>query len=537
LDAQDVAVLIEQAADALQYAHEQQVIHLDVKPSNFLLRGNKRRPQRPTLLLADFGIARNFTTVSSSSQTIRGTPTAMAPEQWSGNPVPASDQYALAVMTYEMLAGRPPFIGSLEQLMYRHFSVQPDPPSKFNPQLSAEIDAVLLRALSKKSEERYPSISAFAADLTQAVQQSSLSVHPDTYATEQIDSQGNLSGSQGNLSKSGLSDENLGELETLIKDEASNVQGAAAESQSQGERAGLETPVLAEAVLQEVVTPQLQDSTKEQALTLSEAQTITPDTPPALSQTPVVLPVTGGQPAKKAADTEQKRAAAAEQKALAQPVQPASTGHDMPTVAVASTAATSQSTGQYQTERERPRTSTLSLVNTILLILLLLVLIGGGGAAYLLLRSSANNAQTNSLNLTATSQAQASRVTPTPTFTPTPTPVPAGMYIGDTYNGSMTNQSTYASQAISVHIIQQQHSGVIQGAISLASPHGSYTINGTVNQQGSFTFQVALPANQQPLYFAGQFQSGYLKGNYCQSAPLDYQCLTAVGYFTVGPGY
>ena len=170
LPPQEVAYLVEQAADALQYAHEHNVIHLDVKPSNFLLRSNKKNPDRPLLLLADFGIARNFATVSSASQTIRGTPTAMAPEQWASSPVFASDQYALAVMAYELLAGRPPFTGSMEQLMYQHFNVQPQAPSTYNPQLSAAIDAVILRALAKKPEERFPSVTDFASALTQAVQ-------------------------------------------------------------------------------------------------------------------------------------------------------------------------------------------------------------------------------------------------------------------------------------------------------------------------------------------------------------------------------
>src|SRR5438270_28073 len=83
-----------------------QDIRLDVKPSNFLLRRNTKNPTRPTLLLADFGIARSSATAASSSRTVRGTPTTMAPEQWSSMPVPASDQYALAVMVYELLAGR-----------------------------------------------------------------------------------------------------------------------------------------------------------------------------------------------------------------------------------------------------------------------------------------------------------------------------------------------------------------------------------------------------------------------------------------------
>ncbi len=171
LPPRNVAYLIEQAAEALQDAHDHGVIHLDVKPSNFLLRGNKKNPDHPTLLLADFGIARNFTTVASASHTIRGTPTSMAPEQWGSNPVSATDQYALAVMAYELLAGRPPFVGGMEQLMYQHFSVQPPPPSSFNSRLPAAIDAVILRALAKKPEERYPSVTDFASALTEAAQQ------------------------------------------------------------------------------------------------------------------------------------------------------------------------------------------------------------------------------------------------------------------------------------------------------------------------------------------------------------------------------
>ncbi len=172
LSLRDVAYLITQAADALQYAHDHQMIHLDVKTSNFLLRTNQKNSNRPTLLLADFGVARSSTTTSSSSRTIRGTPTAMAPEHWSSKPVAASDQYSLAVMAYELLTGRPPFVGSMEQLMYQHFTAQPGPPSKLNPQLSPAVDQVLLRALAKKPEDRYPSITAFASALEEALLQS-----------------------------------------------------------------------------------------------------------------------------------------------------------------------------------------------------------------------------------------------------------------------------------------------------------------------------------------------------------------------------
>src|SRR5947208_7535726 len=200
LPPQDIAQLVEQAAEALQYAHDHQLIHLHVKPSNFLLRANRKNPDHPTLLLADFGIARNSARAASASATIRGTPTTMAPEQWSSTPVPASDQYALAVMAYELLAGRPPFVGSMEQLMYQHFSVQPAPPSTYNPQLPTAIDAVLLRALAKKPENRFPSISAFASGLEQAVNQSPAELvvgpRPSTVADVTYDMRSTVSISQ-----------------------------------------------------------------------------------------------------------------------------------------------------------------------------------------------------------------------------------------------------------------------------------------------------------------------------------------------------
>lgn len=170
LTARNIAYFVDQAAEALQYSHDHQVMHLDVKPSNFLIRSTTRQPSRPNLLLADFGVAKLSAATSSSSRTVRGTPASMAPEQWSSMPVPASDQYALAVMAYELLVGRPPFLGGLEQVMYQHFQAQPPAPSTLNPRLSRAIDAVLLRALAKRPEERFPSITAFASAFAQAIQ-------------------------------------------------------------------------------------------------------------------------------------------------------------------------------------------------------------------------------------------------------------------------------------------------------------------------------------------------------------------------------
>ena len=171
LNPQDIAAIVTQAADALQYAHDHNVIHQDVKPANFLVRNsNYANATVPDLLLTDFGIAKLSSATSHSSHTVRGTATYMAPEQWIGDPVPATDQYALAVMAYELLTGKPPFQGRQEQLMYAHVNTPPQPLSTLNPRLSGDIDRVILSALAKKPEERFRSIIAFARAFQQAVQ-------------------------------------------------------------------------------------------------------------------------------------------------------------------------------------------------------------------------------------------------------------------------------------------------------------------------------------------------------------------------------
>jgi serine/threonine protein kinase/streptogramin lyase len=165
----EVAPLLRQAAAALQHAHDQHVIHQDIKPTNFLIRLRSDQPERPDLLLSDFGIAKLTNATASASQSIRGTPTYMAPEQWDGHPVPATDQYALAVMVYELLVGRPPFVGNPGQVMRQHYLTPPPAPSTLNAQLSPAIDAVLLRALAKEPGERFASVTDFARAFEQAV--------------------------------------------------------------------------------------------------------------------------------------------------------------------------------------------------------------------------------------------------------------------------------------------------------------------------------------------------------------------------------
>ncbi len=170
-----------QAASALNYAHERGIVHRDVKPANFLMRFDPSTVQPGTtsvfLLLSDFGLAKSFTSQSATSS-IFGTPIYMAPEQFDGTAVPESDQYALAVMIYYFLAGRPPFEGDALQLMNRHLNAEPAPIRTLVPTLSNGIESVLARALAKKPKQRYPSILTFADEFRQRMYEEKRSIIP-----------------------------------------------------------------------------------------------------------------------------------------------------------------------------------------------------------------------------------------------------------------------------------------------------------------------------------------------------------------------
>jgi tRNA A-37 threonylcarbamoyl transferase component Bud32 len=155
---------IKQIASALQYAHEQKVIHCDVKPENLLIGSNDE------ILLSDFGIAVPVHSEASlRTQEIGGTPSYMAPELFQGKPCPASDQYALGVIVYEWLRGARPFGGSPAELMYQHVQIPPSSLREKNPQVPLAVEEVVLKALAKEPSQRFESVQAFADALERAV--------------------------------------------------------------------------------------------------------------------------------------------------------------------------------------------------------------------------------------------------------------------------------------------------------------------------------------------------------------------------------
>ena len=161
-----VVSYVKQVADALQYIHTQKLIHRDVKPESMLLGCNNE------VLLAEFGMAiiAQSTRSQQTQQTLEAARSVVyiAPEQLLGKPRPASDQYALAVVTYEWLTGGPPFSGSVQQIASQHRSVQPPPLRTKMPLISSAVEQVVLKALAKDPRQRFAHVVDFAMALEEA---------------------------------------------------------------------------------------------------------------------------------------------------------------------------------------------------------------------------------------------------------------------------------------------------------------------------------------------------------------------------------
>lgn len=165
-----------QTASALIAAHALRIVHRDLKPDNIFIVPDQRLADRELVKVLDFGIAKlrgelaapPFDTMVGA---VLGTPPYMSPEQCRGLPEEIderTDVYALGIILYEMLCGRPPFLAEgAGELMMMHMTEQPEPPSSLRPEIAPPLEQVILRALEKRREDRFASMSEFDAVLTE----------------------------------------------------------------------------------------------------------------------------------------------------------------------------------------------------------------------------------------------------------------------------------------------------------------------------------------------------------------------------------
>jgi len=161
LEVSSILTIGAQIAAALAALHDAGVVHCDVKPDNVLIG---RADGRVKVL--DFGVSRFVDEPRPDTVQIAGTPTCMAPEQWRGLPVPASDVYALGCLLYDVLTGDMPFSGSLPELMLAHLEQRPARPSWMRAGVPAELDRVVMRALAKDPAHR-PTMAELACELAE----------------------------------------------------------------------------------------------------------------------------------------------------------------------------------------------------------------------------------------------------------------------------------------------------------------------------------------------------------------------------------
>ncbi len=160
---EDAVRMISELLDALDYAHKSGIVHRDIKPANVMLDGQLR------VKLTDFGVARLSDANSERTQagTMVGTPSYMSPEQIEGAPVgPRSDIFAVGIILYQFLTGEKPFHApGLWAIQKKIMQEDPILPSVLNPNINPAFDAVVLRALAKKPDDRYPDAAAFKDEL------------------------------------------------------------------------------------------------------------------------------------------------------------------------------------------------------------------------------------------------------------------------------------------------------------------------------------------------------------------------------------
>jgi serine/threonine protein kinase len=154
--------IVAQVAQGLAYAHEHEIVHRDVKPSNIMVIRDGH------VKITDFGIARMASSsVRTQTGMVLGSPKYMSPEQVMGKTIDQrSDIFSLGVMLYEMLTGQAPFDGeNVNAIMYQTLNAIPTPPSILNPAVPEMVNFIVAKALAKGMEDRYQNAKDFAVDL------------------------------------------------------------------------------------------------------------------------------------------------------------------------------------------------------------------------------------------------------------------------------------------------------------------------------------------------------------------------------------
>jgi len=174
--------LIRQVADGLQCAHQKGVFHLDLNPKTLLLK----RTAADLFLakIVDFGLASMLDHASAGASDLPGSPAYLAPEQWQASEVDGrTDLYAVGVILYQMAVGTLPFVATAPaSAMYNHLYVAPQRPCQVRPDLPAELEAVVLRCLAKKPEDRFASAAQLSAALRTVIRDREAVAESETFA-------------------------------------------------------------------------------------------------------------------------------------------------------------------------------------------------------------------------------------------------------------------------------------------------------------------------------------------------------------------